>query len=87
MRRHGVVGQIRGKGLFLGFDLVCDANTNVRFDPPIGVAIGRQALRNGLITRFDPHWIALGPALTATAEQIDEIVARLDASIAQVISG
>jgi hypothetical protein len=27
----------------------------------------------GAIARFDPHWIALGPALTFTAEQIDEV--------------
>ena len=28
-----------------------------------GVRVGRRALENGLLCRFDPHWIAFGPPL------------------------
>ncbi len=28
-----------------------------------GVQVGRRALANGLLCRFDPHWIAFGPPL------------------------
>lgn len=84
--KHGIIGDIRGRGLFLGIELVADPATKRRFDPPIGQAIGKQALANGLLMRFDPHWIAFGPALTITAEEIDEIVRRLDTSIEQVLA-
>jgi adenosylmethionine-8-amino-7-oxononanoate aminotransferase len=86
LRRHGIVGDIRGKGLFLGVEWVADPATKRQFSPPIGMEIGRQALANGLLTRFDPHWLALGPALVITEQQADEIVAILDRSVGEVLA-
>jgi adenosylmethionine-8-amino-7-oxononanoate aminotransferase len=85
MRRHGIIGDIRGKGLFLGIELVRDTATKQPFVPPIGVQLGRRALRNGLLTRFDPHWLALGPPLTVTADEVDQIIEILDRSMSEVI--
>jgi adenosylmethionine-8-amino-7-oxononanoate aminotransferase len=87
-RKHGVIGDIRGKGLFQGIEFVRDPATKQRFscDPGFGVRVGRRALQNGMLTRFDPHWIALGPPLISTSEQIDEMVAILDRSIGEVLS-
>ena len=53
----------------------------------IGIQIGRTALDRGLLTRFDPHWIALGPALVVTKNNIDEIVKILDETMTEVLSG
>jgi adenosylmethionine-8-amino-7-oxononanoate aminotransferase len=50
-----------------------------------GVQVGRRALAQGLLCRFDPHWIAFGPPLIVTAEQIDEMVAILDRSLGEVL--
>jgi adenosylmethionine-8-amino-7-oxononanoate aminotransferase len=86
LRRHGIIGDIRGKGLFLGIELVADTATKRPCEPPIGTLIGRRALANGLLTRFDPHWIALGPPLNITAQQADEIVALLDRAISDVLA-
>ena len=83
--RHGIVGDVRGKGLFLGVEWVKDPATKQQFDPPIGVEIGKRALKNGLLTRFDPHWLAIGPALTLTEEQADEIIRLLDQSVDEVL--
>ena len=47
--------------------------------------VGRRALERGLLCRFDPHWIAFGPPLIVTAEQIDEMVSILEASLADVL--
>jgi adenosylmethionine-8-amino-7-oxononanoate aminotransferase len=87
-KKHGVIGDIRGKGLFQGIEFVRDPASKERFtcDPGFGVRVGRRALQNGMLTRFDPHWIALGPALISTAEQIDEIVGILDRSIGEVLA-
>lgn len=84
--KHGVIGDIRGKGLFQGIEFVRDPATKEQFSSEVafGVRVGRRALENGLLCRFDPHWIAFGPPLIVTGEQIDEMVAVLDRSIEEV---
>jgi adenosylmethionine-8-amino-7-oxononanoate aminotransferase len=86
LRRHGIVGDIRGKGLLLGIEWVADAQTRRRLDPPMGLQIGRRALENGLLTRFDPHWLAVGPPLVVESMHIDQIVETLDRSIQEVLA-
>ncbi len=85
--KHGVIGDIRGKGLFQGIEFVRDLATKERFpaEAAFGVQVGRRALQNGMLCRFDPHWIAFGPPLVSTAEQIDEMVDILDRSIGEVL--
>ena len=82
-KQHGVIGDIRGKGLFQGIEFVRNPATKEPFPAKIafGVRVGRRALENGLLCRFDPNWIAFGPPLISTAEQIDEMVNILDNSI------
>ncbi len=79
--KYDVIGDIRGKGLFQGIEFVRDRKTKERFPDSFGVKVGRRALENGLLCRFDPHWIAFGPPLVSTAEQIEEMVAILDQSM------
>jgi adenosylmethionine-8-amino-7-oxononanoate aminotransferase len=84
--KHPVIGDIRGKGLFQAVELVRDRQTKARFadSSALGVRVGKHALANGLLCRFDPHWIAFGPPLVVTAEQIDDMLAILDGSISAV---
>ncbi|MCI0638302.1 MAG: aspartate aminotransferase family protein [Gemmataceae bacterium] len=86
-KKYGVIGDIRGKGLFLGMEFVKNPATKERFpqETAIGVRIGRRALANGLLCRFDPHWLAFGPPLVTTAEQIDEMVVALDKSMGEAL--
>jgi adenosylmethionine-8-amino-7-oxononanoate aminotransferase len=88
LRRHNIIGDIRGKGLFLGIEFVRNVETKERYpvEISIGNRIGRKALENGLLTRYDPHWIGLGPALIITEEHVDQIVDILDQSIAEVLA-
>ena len=85
--RFGVIGDIRGKGLMQGIEFVKDLKTKERFPatPGFGMRVGRRALANGLLCRFDPHWLAFGPALNVTGEQVDEMVALLEKCIAEVM--
>ena len=87
-RKHGVIGDIRGKGLLQGIEFVRNVKTKEQFPAEVsfGVRVGRRALANGLLCRFDPHWIAFGPALIVSSEQIDEMVELLDKSITQVLA-
>jgi 4-aminobutyrate aminotransferase-like enzyme len=86
--KYHVIGDIRGKGLFLGIEFIRDRATKESFPAEVsfGVQVGRSALKKGLLTRFDPNWLALGPPLIVAAEQIDEIVAILDRSISETLA-
>lgn len=85
--KYDVIGDVRGKGLFQAVEFVRDRHTKERFalDPGFGVRVGRLALANGMLCRFDPHWIALGPPLISTAENIDEMLALLERSLVEVL--
>jgi adenosylmethionine-8-amino-7-oxononanoate aminotransferase len=84
--KYGVIGDVRGKGLFQAVEFVKDRTTRERFPNGFGVKVGRRALANGLLCRFDPHWIALGPPLVSTVEHIEEMVAVLDRSMGEVLA-
>jgi adenosylmethionine-8-amino-7-oxononanoate aminotransferase len=86
--KYGIIGDIRGKGLFQAIEFVKDRATKERFPANLafGVKVGRRALQNGLLCRFDPNWIAFGPSLVSTAEQIDKMVALLDRSMGEVLA-
>jgi adenosylmethionine-8-amino-7-oxononanoate aminotransferase len=86
--KYGVIGDVRGKGLFQGIEFVRDRKTKEPFPATtaFGVRVGRRALANGLLCRFDPNWIAFGPPLVVTAEQIEEMLAILDQSLGEVLA-
>jgi adenosylmethionine-8-amino-7-oxononanoate aminotransferase len=87
LRSLGIVGDIRGKGLLIGVELVEDPVTRRRFRPglDVGLRIGRRALHHGLLLRYDPHWVAFGPPLIVTEAEIDQMVDRLEQSIRDVL--
>jgi adenosylmethionine-8-amino-7-oxononanoate aminotransferase len=85
--KYDCIGDIRGKGLFQAIEFVSDRAARSPFaaDVAFGVRVGRRALDLGLLCRFDPHWIAFGPPLVTTSEQLDEMVAILDRSIGEIV--
>lgn len=85
--RFDVIGDVRGKGLFQAIEFVRDRATKAPMPNGFGVAVGRRALENGLLCRFDPNWIAFGPPLVSTSEQIDEMLAILERSLGEVLNG
>jgi adenosylmethionine-8-amino-7-oxononanoate aminotransferase len=87
-RKYPVIGDVRGKGLFQAIEFVRDRATKTRFPDAtaFGVQVGRRALAHGLLCRFDPHWIAFGPPLVVTADEVDAMVAILDRSLGEVWS-
>lgn len=85
--KYSVIGDIRGKGLFQAIEFVRDRTTKERFPigADFGLKVGRRALRNGLLCRFDPHWIAFGPPLVSRSEDIDAMVEVLDRCLGEVL--
>ena len=87
LSRFGIVGEVRGKGLLLGVELVKDPATKEPWPAAtrIGLQIGNECMARGLIIRFDPDWIALAPPLIVTTAEIDEMMGILEASIEAVL--
>ena len=74
--RLGILGQVRGKGCLLAVEFVEDQETLCPFtqERNFGKCVEKRLLREGLILRCDPHWIAFAPPFITTLEQADEIV-------------
>ncbi|WP_282151098.1 aspartate aminotransferase family protein [Ruegeria atlantica] len=95
--QHPNVGDIRGRGLFRGLELVADRETKTPFDPAHGVAgkIKKAALAGGLICypmagtrdgRVGDH-VLLAPPFIIEDAQIDELVGKLSRAISTSIPG
>lgn len=93
--QHPNVGDIRGRGLFRGIELVADRVTKAPFDPSQGVAtkIKKAALAEGLICypmsgtrdgRFGDH-VLLAPPFILKETQVGEMVTKLSNSLAAVV--
>ena len=90
--RLPIVGELRGKGMLWGMELVRDRTTREPFDRALGVGgmVHQTGLRNGLViyqsggsfTASDEVFIS--PSLICTREDIDEIVARYTRTLEQV---
>ena len=93
--QHPNIGDIRGRGLFRGIELVSDRDTKTPFDPSRGVAgkIKKAAMSEGLICypmsgtrdgRNGDH-ILLAPPFIIEEGQLVELVDKLDRAISTVI--
>lgn len=89
--KYELIGDVRGKGLFAGFELVKDRATKEPVDESVAAAIGAHCMQQGVIIgRTNRSFadlnntICLSPALIATQDDIDQIVAAIDAALASV---
>jgi adenosylmethionine-8-amino-7-oxononanoate aminotransferase len=88
---HPHVGDIRGRGFFWGIELVADRASKTPFDPALKVnaTVKKDAMARGLLCypfggtvdgRLGDH-VLLAPPFIATRQDLQEIAARLAASI------
>lgn len=91
--KHAVVGQVRGKGLFLGAELVADRSTcepvaEKLVQQVVGDCMG-QGVIIGATNRSLPgknNTLCFSPALIANKDDIDQIVAAVDGALARVFA-
>jgi len=86
--RHACIGDVRGRGLLAGVELVRDRTTR---EPASGLAAAavRAAYDLGLSVHPIPtgpsaHCFRIAPPLTATTDEIDRAVELLGAALARV---
>ena len=85
-KKHHIIGDIRGRGLLQGIELVTDRDTREpAFDQ--GRAIGRLCLENGLIlsVRRKGSVFRFVPPFTTTEDQLDEAAQILDHAISELV--
>ena len=92
---HPNVGDIRGRGLFVGIELVADKITKASLDPArrVHAALKKQAMENGLLMYpsggtadgVQGDHILLAPPFICTEADIDEIVSKLAATLQSVL--
>jgi len=92
--RHPVIGQVRGKGLFLGAELVADRDSRQPvLEAQVGAVVadcGRQGVIIGATNRSVPGYnntLCFSPALIASKDNIDEIVSAVDQALTRVFAG
>ncbi|MDP9583833.1 UNVERIFIED_ORG: adenosylmethionine-8-amino-7-oxononanoate aminotransferase [Burkholderia contaminans] len=88
---HPHIGDVRGRGLFVGVELVRDRDSKAAFDPALKLhaAVKREAMQRGLmvypmggtIDGVNGDHILIAPPFVCTAQQIDTIVERLSGAI------
>lgn len=93
--KHKVFGEVRGKGLFVGIEIVKDLETKEPFDPKLGMAskIQDKCLELGMIIEASSgcnrgqsgDGLVLSPAFVITKEEIDKMISILDKALSEVL--
>ncbi|MBI4403060.1 MAG: aspartate aminotransferase family protein [Deltaproteobacteria bacterium] len=75
--RYPFVGDVRGRGLFIGMELVKDKATKEPLPRPVTEKIFQECLKRGLLTMAYSASFRIQPALTIDEATVDEAVAIL----------
>ncbi len=91
MAKHEVIGDVRGKGLFCGAELVTDRTSKEPVDESRAQAVAAECMAQGVIIGVTNrslngfnNTLCLSPALIVTRENIDEIIAAIDNALTKV---
>ena len=89
--KHALIGDVRGKGLFVGAELVQDRDSKEPVEEGVLMRIAADCLQQGVMigrTNRSIHnlnnTLTLSPALICTKDDIDEIVSAIDNALARI---
>jgi 4-aminobutyrate aminotransferase len=82
--RHPLIGDVRGKGLMIGIELVRDRQTKERARRERDAVVQAAFVRGLLVLGAGLNTIRLAPPLVLTREQASTIVRLLDESLTEV---
>jgi len=89
--KYEVIGDVRGKGLFAGLELVKDRQSKEPVDESLAIAIAADCMKQGVIIgrtnrsfeQFN-NTLCFSPALIATQTELDQLVDALDNAFARL---
>jgi 4-aminobutyrate---pyruvate transaminase len=88
LERHPLVGDVRGRGLLAGVELMRDKATRASFDAKqrVGALCAQYAEQRGLIVRAIGDTIAFCPPLIISEEEIGELLTRFEAALDDTVA-
>ena len=83
---HPIIGDVRGRGLLIGIELVSDRKTKTKFDPAIGIPkrLTSAFRKQGLILDVMGDTVQVAPPLTTNKDDADEIVHAIDLALWEI---
>lgn len=90
--RHGIAGDIRGKGLLIGIELVTDRESKVQLDGALVQGVVEFCKANGVIVGRSgggsrhSNTIVLSPPLVITRGECDTLIEVLDKALAAAVA-
>ena len=82
--KHAIIGDVRGKGLMLGVELVRDRTTKERAVEERNAVVQAMFRRGVLILGAGRNAIRFAPPLVLTASQADDVLRLFDESLTDV---
>lgn len=82
--KYRFIGDVRGRGLMIGVEMVADRATKEPLDKAITRALFHEALERGLVTMSYSHVIRINPPLVITEDEALRGVDILDQSFAAI---
>ena len=91
--KHEIIGDVRGKGLFAGIELVLDRKSREPVHESVGMRIAADCMEQGVVIGRTNrsleggrnNVLLLSPALIAGQSEIDEIVESIDVALGRVV--
>lgn len=90
-QKHELIGDVRGKGLFVGIELVKDRETREAVDESVAATIVADCLRQGVMIGRTNRSLAdynntlcLSPALICGKDDLDQIVSAIDTALSHL---
>jgi adenosylmethionine-8-amino-7-oxononanoate aminotransferase len=86
MKKHSFVGDVRGRGLMLGIEMVADQGTKATLPKTsdIPARLAKAAYRRGLMVRVSGANLILSPPLVITEAELDHLCSTLEAAFDEV---
>ena len=87
LKRHSIVGDIRGIGLLWAVELMADPAGKKKFDPKLGVGsfIRDWCWENGMILRNNGDILVIAPALVISQEEVDTMLSKINEALSLVV--
>src|ERR1700754_597508 len=82
--KYRFIGDVRGRGLMIGVEMVADRTTKEPLDKNITRALFHEALERGLITMSYSHVIRINPPLVISEEEAMRGIGILDESLGAI---
>jgi 4-aminobutyrate aminotransferase-like enzyme len=91
LMRHGICGEVRGKGLLIGIELVTDRASKTQLPGALVQGVVASCRRNGVIVGRSgggvrhSNTIVLSPPLVITRGECDTLIEVLDQALAMTV--